>query len=52
MYEENQSRFLNAVCKVETDMSPSDLLYACKRIEKEMGREKTYRWVRVIAFYL
>lgn len=52
MYEENQSRFLNAVCKVETDMSPSDLLYACKRIEKEMGREKTYRWAKMIAFYL
>ena len=43
MYEENQSRFLNAVCKVETDMSPQDLLLACKRIEKEMGRKKTYR---------
>lgn len=52
MYEENQSRFLNAVCKVETDMSPSDLLYACKRIEKEMGREKTYRWVEMILVHL
>lgn len=43
MYETNQNRFLNAVCKVETDLSPIDLLRACKRIEKEMGREKTYR---------
>lgn len=43
MYETNQDRFLNAVCKVETDLSPVDLLLACKRIENEMGRKKTYR---------
>ena len=47
MYETNQSRFLNAVCKVETDLSPVDLLRACQRIEKEMGREKTYRSVLI-----
>jgi 2-amino-4-hydroxy-6-hydroxymethyldihydropteridine diphosphokinase len=43
MYEVNQNRFLNAVCKVDTDLSPSDLLVACKQVEKEMGRQKTYR---------
>ena len=45
MYEVNQNRFLNAVCCVDTDLSPSDLLLSCKKIEKELGREKTYRYV-------
>ena len=39
MYECNQNRFLNAVCKVETSLSPVDLLRECKRIEKEMAEE-------------
>lgn len=43
MYETNQNRFLNAVCSVDTDLSPTDFLLACKNIEKEMGRVKTYR---------
>lgn len=46
MYETDQNRFLNAVCRVETDLSPTDFLLACKKIEKDMGREKTYRWGR------
>lgn len=46
MYETDQNRFLNAVCRVETDLSPTDFLLACKKIEKDMGRVKTYRWGR------
>ena len=41
MYECNQNRFLNAVCKVETSLSPVDLLRECKRIEKETFRGDT-----------
>ena len=30
--------FLNSVAKIETDLSPSNLLTVCKAIEKKMGR--------------
>ena len=41
---ENQNRFLNQVVEVETDLSPEDLLKSLKRIEKNLGREKTFRY--------
>ena len=50
MYEVNQNRFLNAVCRIETEMSPTQLLLECKRIEKEMGRQKTYRYFCFLKF--
>ena len=34
----NQSRFLNAVCKGKTSLSPEGLLSFVKGIEKDMGR--------------
>lgn len=40
----DQPWFLNAVCRVETDLSPRELLQAIKRVEKEAGREPTFRW--------
>lgn len=46
MYETDQNRFLNAVCRVETDLTPTEFLLACKRIEQDMGRVKTYRFGR------
>eukprot|EP01039_Chlorochromonas_danica_P008082 gene8082-8913_t len=43
MYYLNQPTFLNAACKVETDLSPQDLLIALKTIEQQVGREKTFQ---------
>ncbi|KAK7206103.1 Dihydropteroate synthase-like protein [Myxozyma melibiosi] len=41
MYVENQPRFLNAVCKVSTTLSPHDLLRAVQDVEKNaLGRVK------------
>jgi 2-amino-4-hydroxy-6-hydroxymethyldihydropteridine diphosphokinase len=40
----DQPWFLNAVCQVETDLSPDDLLRVLKRVESEVGREPTFRW--------
>ncbi|PWG74270.1 2-amino-4-hydroxy-6-hydroxymethyldihydropteridine diphosphokinase, partial [Enterococcus hirae] len=39
-----QPKFINAVIKIETDLSPHDLLNSLKLIEKRMGRERTFRW--------
>ena len=50
MYEVNQNRFLNAVCRIETELSPIQLLLECKRIEKEMGRQKTFRQCDYVQF--
>ncbi len=36
----SENSFLNAVCSVATDISPIELLYITKEIEKEMGRNK------------
>ncbi|KAG5518848.1 hypothetical protein PMAC_002379 [Pneumocystis sp. 'macacae'] len=41
MYFENQPVFYNAVCKVETSLSPEQLLVELKTIEKELGRFRT-----------
>lgn len=40
----NQPKFTNAVVKVETELSPFELLDRLKAIEKEIGRKKTKRW--------
>ncbi|SMG51213.1 GTP cyclohydrolase MptA [Dethiosulfovibrio salsuginis] len=39
----DQPRFLNAVCEVETDLSPHDLLRLAKWVEQRMGRTVTFR---------
>ncbi|MCY3986031.1 MAG: 2-amino-4-hydroxy-6-hydroxymethyldihydropteridine diphosphokinase [Candidatus Dadabacteria bacterium] len=41
---QDQPRFTNAVIKVETELSPFELLMRLKAIEKQIGREKTTRW--------
>ncbi|KAG0299308.1 trifunctional dihydropteroate synthetase, partial [Dissophora globulifera] len=39
MYVTDQPTFLNAACKVNTDLAPLDLLKKIKEIEAEMGRD-------------
>ncbi len=39
-----QGLFLNAVARVETDLSPQDLLSLCKDVEVQLGRKATVRW--------
>ncbi|KAF9109694.1 trifunctional dihydropteroate synthetase [Mortierella sp. AM989] len=39
MYVKDQPPFLNAACKIMTDLAPSDLLKKIKNIEAEMGRD-------------
>lgn len=36
--------YLNAVCEVETDLSPVDLLLLAKRVEHDIGRRPAPRW--------
>ncbi|MCW4017233.1 MAG: 2-amino-4-hydroxy-6-hydroxymethyldihydropteridine diphosphokinase [Candidatus Bathyarchaeota archaeon] len=43
MYLENQDWFLNCAAKVETDLSPQQLLKFLKNIEKEFGRKVVER---------
>ncbi|KAI9253191.1 Dihydropteroate synthase-like protein [Sporodiniella umbellata] len=43
MYHLEQPAFLNAVCKIATGLAPLDLLKALKAIEKELGRQPTFR---------
>jgi len=40
----DQPDFLNAVCCVETDLGPYDLLAALQRIEQDFGRVRRERW--------
>lgn len=40
---ENQQKFLNAALKIQTALSPLTLLKSLKKIEKDLGREKTRR---------
>lgn len=35
----DQPRYLNQVVEVQTELSPEELLLACKAVEREMGRE-------------
>ena len=39
-----QPDFINAVVLLETQLGPRALLTALQRIEREMGRVKTYKW--------
>lgn len=39
-----QGLFLNAVARVETGLSPQDLLSLCKDVEIRVGRKPTVRW--------
>jgi 2-amino-4-hydroxy-6-hydroxymethyldihydropteridine diphosphokinase len=39
-----QPDYLNAVVRVETDLSPADLLAACRRVEDALGRVRRERW--------
>ncbi len=36
----SRNRFINAVCEIETDLSPRELLVLCLEIEKEFGRDR------------
>ena len=40
----DQPDYLNAVCSLQTDLSPEPLLTALQAIESEAGRERTIRW--------
>ena len=39
----DQPYFLNQVIKTETDLSPAELLALIKQLERELGREPTFR---------
>jgi GTP cyclohydrolase-4 len=39
----DQPKFLNIVCTLKTELSPSDLLHFLKWIEKRMGRRESFR---------
>eukprot|EP01031_Cornospumella_fuschlensis_P016100 gene16100-19661_t len=43
MYHSDQPSFMNAACKIETDLPPQQLLAGLKTIEHEMGRQETFR---------
>jgi 2-amino-4-hydroxy-6-hydroxymethyldihydropteridine diphosphokinase len=39
----DQPQFLNAVLRIETDLSPNELMRALLTVEQEMGRLRTFR---------
>lgn len=39
-----QGRFLNTVLKIETTLSPHDLLAHCTAVERQFKRERVIRW--------
>lgn len=39
-----QHLFLNAAVKLKTKLLPEDFLLLCKKIEKEIGRKKSFKW--------
>ncbi len=39
-----QGRFLNAVARVGTGLSPRGLLHLLQRIEKRLGRKRRFKW--------
>ena len=41
---QDQPKFTNAVVKVETELSPFELLDYLKTIERKIGRKRTKRW--------
>ena len=42
--EKNQANFLNAVAKIETNLSPQEFFRLIKKIERKLGRKETYKW--------
>ncbi len=40
----DQDWFINGVIKIETDLSPHELLRDLKAIELKLGRKKTFHW--------
>jgi 2-amino-4-hydroxy-6-hydroxymethyldihydropteridine diphosphokinase len=40
----DQPDFLNACIKAETELSAEELLLTLKSLEKELGREESFRW--------
>jgi 2-amino-4-hydroxy-6-hydroxymethyldihydropteridine diphosphokinase len=40
----NQPSFINLVLKIETELTPYELLHCLKGIEKLLGRKETFRW--------
>lgn len=43
-YVENQPSFYNLVVKMTTTMRPNELLLCCKSIERQVGRNPTFRY--------
>jgi len=41
---QDQPDFINAVCQIETSLTPQTLLQATKTIEQQQGRVKTLHW--------
>jgi len=39
----DQPRFINAVCRISTQLPPLELLHFLKRIERRMGRQPSFR---------
>lgn len=40
----DQPEFLNAVVKIQTNLSPKELLKTLMKIERKLGRKRTIRW--------
>jgi 2-amino-4-hydroxy-6-hydroxymethyldihydropteridine diphosphokinase len=40
----DQPDYLNAVVRVETELAPMQLLAACQRVERALGRVREVRW--------
>lgn len=40
----NQKKFLNAAAKLKTELPPQKLFKLCKKIEKKVGRVRSFRW--------
>lgn len=43
-YVVDQPKFLNAVCRVASDLTPHDLLAAVKEVERAVGRKPSFRY--------
>jgi 2-amino-4-hydroxy-6-hydroxymethyldihydropteridine diphosphokinase len=39
-----QPAYLNAVVRIQTELSPGELLAACQRVESALGRVRNERW--------
>ena len=40
----DQAAFCNAVVRIETELSPFELLRSLQNIENQMGRTETFKW--------